>query len=726
MLGDGLGLVHAGPAHWTIEGGVRGASVGVMSMRRADFDGDGRADWAVAAPRFPVRGRVVGKVWVLAFGSNGPPRVTWSWQGEPTMQRTGSALEAGDFDGDGFTDLAIGAPFERDRGEVFIFSGSRTNLSREPTRRLKGYRERGRFGMRLLAWDVDGDGRDDLLVGAPSPDAEQSRLLLFRGTAQGLADAPAWTMDGSRDGLRVGAPFALLDANGDGRADLAVGRTHYGAASATNLGRVDLYLGTNGLFASTPAWSLVGPSPGALLGQTLRALGDLNKDGREDLAVGCGGSGPTAVYLGTTDGLSRTSAWSRAGSPLTSSEGDNLGPVGDVDGDGWNDVLAWDSDPGVIPGSQGGAHLFRGGPGGLASAPSWTVRMFSAPQRLGRFVAAAGDLNGDGLMDFALASPTIPGGEARLGRAGRVDIFLGRREGYRAGDNFPTDGINSQSRVEAVTEAHRIADAGKPVIVRVPAKLSRWWMAGGAGMLALGGVAFAWSRTRHRRATSLAVHSERERIARDLHDGLGSGVHRLQRLTELLGRTATGSEEAVRLREDMLRTAQELSGSLDRTIWVVKPENDTLENLVNFLAAYAPSVLEPHAIECELDLPPLLPAVPLQGDMRQNLFLVVNEALQNVVKHAGARRVWLRVQWEASTLAVQIEDDGVGLEANAPAARRAAGGNGLLNQRQRVESLGGTLTLKPRAGGGTTVSLRLPIDEAVAPPRRSPEAPRQS
>jgi signal transduction histidine kinase len=206
-------------------------------------------------------------------------------------------------------------------------------------------------------------------------------------------------------------------------------------------------------------------------------------------------------------------------------------------------------------------------------------------------------------------------------------------------------------------------------------------------------------------AAASAVKSERERLARDLHDGLGSGVHRLQRLTELLERADPGSE-AQRLREDMLRTAQELSGSLDRAVWAVKPENDTLENLMSFLAAYAPSVLDPHGIECELDLPSALPARVLSGDTRQNWFFAVNEALQNVVKHAGARRACLRAIWADPWLTVIIEDEGCGRN---DALDRAGGGHGLEHLRFRMSALGGSAQWSPRPRGGWRVELRAPM-----------------
>jgi signal transduction histidine kinase len=174
-----------------------------------------------------------------------------------------------------------------------------------------------------------------------------------------------------------------------------------------------------------------------------------------------------------------------------------------------------------------------------------------------------------------------------------------------------------------------------------------------------------------------------------------------------LHRVEPASEQARQLREDMARTAQELSGSLDHAVWAVKPENDTLENLVSFLAAYAPSFMQLHGVECELDLPSSLPPTRFRGELRQHIFLAVNEALTNVAKHSRAQRVWLRVAWNGAVLEIEVEDDGCGLAENS--THRPGAGNGLRNLRERMSALGGRCDLTPRTSGGTRLALRVPV-----------------
>jgi signal transduction histidine kinase len=750
-LSDGLGRFHAGPAHWTLEGGASHAFFGERLARPADFNRDGRAELPVSAPRSYHNGEEAGRIWLLDWSSSGVPVARWTWTGQVRAQRPASALAAGDFNGDGFADLAWGSPRGVRSGRVALFQGGATNLSRGFSNVLYGMATGSQFGFALAAADFNRDGFADLLVGQPGREQRRGRVLAYRGGPGGYSTNAFWTASGGSAGEGFGETLAVLDANGDGAPDLAAGSPLHDDGARTNAGRVRLFLGTNGAFAPEAAWSFNGPVAHGGLGYGLANLGDLDRDGREELGIGAPGvrqgnnwPGQVWIFKGTTNGLGRAPAWTVQGAAADSGLGRSLAGLGDLNGDGWPDVAV--GFPGVDESMSrasglGGASVFLGGPAGLAREAAWSVRCAHAKSLTGWGLAALGDVNGDGLADFAVSSPFFTLHEEGLRMVGRVDVFLGHREGYAQPDKFPMDRVNSSTHEQAIADLTRRAgevNADQAARIRVEAnalssfaqetrrvqtanlRATHWlrWLGWSAPVLAMG-LAFVWRRQRRRHAQA-AVRRERERLARDLHDGLGSGVHRLQRLTELLGWTEAGSEELTKLREDMLKTAQELSGSLDRTVWAVKPENDTLENLVNFLATYAPSVLEPHGIECELDLPPSLPSVALHGDTRQNVFLVVNEALQNVVKHAGARRVWLRAQWNAPMLAIQIEDDGMGLNTESAAPRRVFGGNGLLNQRQRLEGLGGALAVQPGVAGGTMVGIRLPINGTAPLPRRDP------
>jgi len=351
----------------------------------------------------------------------------------------------------------------------------------------------------------------------------------------------------------------------------------------------------------------------------------------------------------------------------------------------------------------------------MAAETSWTFWNPKPGARTGRSTAVVGDINGDGLPDFAVG--TLLSIRKSLAEAsGRIDIFLGRRHGYASGETFPIDGTNSSSHTQAPTtvasrrevaeqrrSVARQAVAERQVAADLRGRRLGWSLMAMSGVLAF---VYGMGRWQRRRASTAAAHRERERIARDLHDGVGSGLHGIQRLAEALNRMPEGSEEAQQCREELLTAAQTLSGSMDRLIWAVKPENATLENLATFLADYAPGLLQSQGIMCELDLPPALPPLALHGDTRQQLFLAVNEALNNVVKHSQARQAWLRVVWAAPWLEIVLEDDGCGFAAGST---RPGCGNGLKNLHHRMASMQGSLEVNARLGGGTRLALQVPL-----------------
>ena len=736
--GEGLGRFHAGPGHWTIEGGVPQGVLGKFADGPADFNRDGRPEIVIAAPRFPgKRGEQwSGKVWCLTVETNPPGlRPVWSYASTQLLTELGAGLAVGDFNGDGFQDLAVGAMQWAGGGPLMVFSGSSTGLSLNPVWDLRGRRHGGDIGRNLLAGDVNRDGYGDLLVGSSTWRTNLGGVFIFCGSPTGLPFRATFTLPGVTPAERFGANLALLDVNGDQRLDLAVSASWFDRRR----GCVRLLLGTNGAganapFMSAPAWMATGSQPGADFGRVLAGMGDLDKNGCDELGIGMPRArapsstkdsdrqGMACIYFGTRNGLGAEPGWQAYGAETNQAFGSALACVGDVNGDGWLDVLA--GGPGHT--RWGRANLYLGSRTGLPTTRSWLVSAGGWFMGTGSEVAPLGDLNGDGLTDFGVASATYGRGDDPKTQSGRVDFFFGRREGYAPGEAFPMDGSNSWPGVNAVEEFNAqlanlndsrhfqaMLDVSKGLsnvmgetraLESKNTKARRWlqglaWAAGPL-MVAL---AFLW-RWQRRRVAATTTHRERERLARDLHDGLGSGVHRLQRLTELLNLADPNSPEARQHREDLLKTAQELGGSMDRTIWAVKPENDTLENFVSYLAGYAPTLLEPHGIACELDFPPSLPAVRFQGETRQQLFLAVNEALNNVARHSHARRAWLRLTQRDGWTEFVIEDDGGGMPVEGKA--RAGGGNGLKNQRLRMEEVGGSCEVQARPGGGVRVALR--------------------
>jgi signal transduction histidine kinase/ligand-binding sensor domain-containing protein len=236
----------------------------------------------------------------------------------------------------------------------------------------------------------------------------------------------------------------------------------------------------------------------------------------------------------------------------------------------------------------------------------------------------------------------------------------------------------------------------------------RWWFQTGAAVLVLalvaGSVRHLATRRLRKRMEELErkrmLERERARIAKDIHDDLGASLTLIAVLGDLAKKERV--EERV---EKMSATAREAVKSLDEIVWAVNPRNDTLAHLIDYMGQFAVNYLRDAGIRCLLDVPDQAPACTVPTNVRHNVFLVVKEALQNIVKHAHATEVWLHVSVAAGRLRIAVEDNGCGFER----APDDAWADGLRNMRQRLAEVGGDCDIRSESGKGTTISVTLPL-----------------
>ena len=206
-----------------------------------------------------------------------------------------------------------------------------------------------------------------------------------------------------------------------------------------------------------------------------------------------------------------------------------------------------------------------------------------------------------------------------------------------------------------------------------------------------------------------SLERERMRIARDMHDEMGSKLTKISFLSEHAQVDAEATGPFAEKISAIAQTARELLQTMDEIVWVVNPRNDTLENLVTYLSHYAIEYFQNTSVECELRLPPELSPEPLSSEVRHNLFLTFEEALSNVLKHSAAKKVQVEMSITATGLEVKIVDTGHGFKLS-PSFGELAGkrvGNGLKNMRQRLADIGGECLIASEPGAGTTVTLRI-------------------
>ena len=196
------------------------------------------------------------------------------------------------------------------------------------------------------------------------------------------------------------------------------------------------------------------------------------------------------------------------------------------------------------------------------------------------------------------------------------------------------------------------------------------------------------------------VERERARIAKDIHDDLGASLT----LIAVLGDLAKKERVGERI-EKMSSTAREAVKSLDEIVWAVNPRNDTLAHFVDYTGQFATAYLRDAGIRCLLDVPEHTPVREVPANVRHNLFLVVKEALQNIVKHARATEVWLRISTREQGLRIAVEDDGCGFDRPT----EDAWADGLHNMRQRLTEIGGECQIQSHVGRGTVIVVELPL-----------------
>ena len=369
-----------------------------------DLDGDGLADLVVSAPEgnrlfvyeSPLRGSSIPSV-IISDGG-------------------GYVAPAGDVDGDGFADLVS----ER-QGTVYLFRGGPGGIVSAPLVRLEPPVAGEGFGAAVAGvGDVNGDGYADVAVGAPGiTGSDNGRVYLYFGGRAGPLRAPSLALPAPTNGRFGTAVAGAGDVDGDGLGDVIVSAPRQATVPGTERGRAYLFPGRAMTGpALAPTRTLEGPPNPTMplnngnYGVRVASAGDINGDGRADVLVAAttqavpAGNGQVYAYLGAASGVATTPVTTLPG-PHGGYFGDPMGGAGDVDGDGYGDVViaAHEAMASGGSGAVGRAYLYLGSPSGALAQVSLSDPSPRSEARFGFGTTGLGDVDGDGYDDWGVGDP---------------------------------------------------------------------------------------------------------------------------------------------------------------------------------------------------------------------------------------------------------------------------------------------------------------------------------
>lgn len=228
-----------------------------------------------------------------------------------------------------------------------------------------------------------------------------------------------------------------------------------------------------------------------------------------------------------------------------------------------------------------------------------------------------------------------------------------------------------------------------------------------AVVLAISGYAIYRYIRRKRFQNQRGVLNERLRISRELHDELGSTLSGILMYSHLTREQiyATKTEEVEKSLNNIQQSAGEMVEKLSDIVWLVNPEKDSLQKLIERLEQYAEDMAIIKGMEVKIAISPKLANINLPVESRRNIYLFCKEAINNAVKYSQANVIELHMhETENKKIEVSVTDDGKGFDT-----AKVRNGNGLINMRQRTEDLGGEYSLQTLPGSGTKISLTFKI-----------------
>ncbi len=463
---------------WSKDGLMNYDQTGYDVAYAGDVNGDGYGDVLIGSNGYSNGESGEGKVDIYLGSSTGlSTEASWSYEINSASSSLGASVSsAGDINDDGYSDIIVGAPGytngQSNEGVALVFLGSSSGVSSSPDWTYEGGAASMALGTSVAcAGDVDGDGYSDVVIGAPgytNSESGEGQVLLFYGSSSGLASSADWTYENNSAGSALGtAVFGAGDVNGDGYGDLIVGAPQYTNAQS-NEGIVYLFEGSSSGPGGSPDWSKEPNVASANYGGSVGSAGDINGDGYADIIIGGSGydngqtdEGLAEVYLGSGSGLLSSAVWSEESDLANTLYGIAVSSAGDVNGDGYSDIVVGASDYTNGQSNEGAVYVYHGFADIMATSSAWSYESDNSGSGfstwLGYSVSSAGDVNGDGYDDVLAAAPYFDNGDED---EGKVYVFHGSSSGLSSSPDWSYEGNQSKTYGNGVWMGYSLSCAG--------------------------------------------------------------------------------------------------------------------------------------------------------------------------------------------------------------------------------------------------------------------------